>query len=592
MACAHFRLATKTQMNKFTRRGFLQLSTVGVGGLSLGGGWTRIGTDGSAGGFLTPPDWAKPYAIWWWLSGYVTREGMTKDLEEMKRQGINGVLIYQGAPGNSLHSVQFLSTEWHDLFRYALREAGRLGMEVSVTVCDGWDSGGPWIAPDLANKKLVYSEVQVEGGKRVARDLPLPSRVDEYYCDVALLAIRERPDCPITTARVTASSTLEGYVGEWNFPPVDVADGDPETFWSSANVAPCPNRPEWLTLAYHAPLAASAVYVVPGPDGGPRECELQASRDGKTFSSVCRFKLEKKQAKKAVFLEAQGKAFRLMILSAYGAPVQVAEAALLRKGDEPYIRRGIKWWWFKSGNRSFWDYPPQGPAALSKEYPEDATFDCHSSEVLDLSKYMDADGHIVWTPPPGRWTLLRFGYTLVGQLTRALSTGGRPGYEADMLNSAAMETHFKNTAVPMLEDSAAVGGNVLKYLFIDSYEIGANVRGQQPTWTQGFRQEFKEGRGYGLLPYFPALARRIVDSRQVTDRFLADFRWTIGDLMAERFWTKFKELAHERGVGIEPEAGYGTYPFPHIDGLRCAGNSDVPTGEFWYANNVMSQFNR
>lgn len=344
-------------------------------------------------------------------------------------------------------------------------------------------------------------------------------------------------------------------------------------------------------MDYHEPLVANGIYLAPGPDGGPRECELQASRDGATFFSVCRFHLEREQARKVDFPEVPSKKFRLMILSAYGAPVRVAEVELLRKGDDPYLRRGIKWWWFKSGNRSFWDYPPQGPAALREEYPEDTTLDCRSGGLLDLSKYMNADGHIVWAVPPGRWSILRFGHTLLGQRTRALSTGGRPGYEADILSSAAMETHFKNTAGPMLEDSAAVGGNVLKNLFIDSYEIGANVRGQQPTWTQGFREDFKEQRGYDLLSYLPILARRIVDSREVTNRFLADFRWTIGDLMAERFWAKFKLLAHEGGVGIEPEAGYGTYPFPHIDGLRCAGNSDVPTGEFWYANNVMSQFN-
>jgi len=56
--------------------------------------------------------------------------------------------------------------------------------------------------------------------------------------------------------------------------------------------------------------------------------------------------------------------------------------------------------------------------------------------------------------------------------------------------------------------------------------------GQQPTWSQAFREEFRSRRGYDLLPFLPALARRIVDSREVTDRFLEDFRWTIGDLMA------------------------------------------------------------
>jgi hypothetical protein len=542
-------------------------------------------------GFHSPPDSAKPWAYWWWLNGNVTKEGITKDLEEMKRQGINGVLIFQAGGEKTPQGVQFLSPEWHELFRYALREASRQGMGVSVNLCDGWDSGGPWITREQANKKLVYSEFQVDGRKMLSQVLPRPPVVDEYYRDVAVMAIREKPDRPVAPANVTASSTLEGYVGEWNFVPQDAADADPETFWSSANVAPTPSQPQWLAFQYHEPLAATGIYVSPGPGNGPRECELQASTDGKTYSSVCRFSLEKGKTRRVDFAEVRAKEFRLLISSAYGTPVRVAEAVLLRKGDEPYLRRGIKWWWFKSANRSFWDYPRQGPAALAEEYDEDDRWDCRSSEVVDITRYMNADGRIEWDVPQGRWTVLRFGYTLEGQRIRAESIGGRGGYEADMLDSAALECQFKNTAEPMLEDSAAAGVKVLKYLHIDSYELGADVRGQQPTWSQAFPEEFRNRRGYDLLPYLPALARRIVDSREFTDRFLEDFRWTIGDLMAERFWARLGELAHGRGVGIHTETGYGTYPYPHIDGLRCAGNNDVPMGEFWYGTDIMSQFN-
>jgi hypothetical protein len=45
----------------------------------------RENADDLAAGFHTPPDSAKPWAYWWWLNGNVTKEGITKDLEEMKR---------------------------------------------------------------------------------------------------------------------------------------------------------------------------------------------------------------------------------------------------------------------------------------------------------------------------------------------------------------------------------------------------------------------------------------------------------------------------------------------------------------------------
>jgi len=55
-------------------------------------------------GFMNPPDQAKPWVYWFWLNGAITREGITADLEAMKRVGIGGVLIMEvnqalGAPG-------------------------------------------------------------------------------------------------------------------------------------------------------------------------------------------------------------------------------------------------------------------------------------------------------------------------------------------------------------------------------------------------------------------------------------------------------------------------------------------------------------
>jgi len=47
-------------------------------------------TDEMAGNFLTPPDSARPCAYWVWLNGNVTKGGITRDMEEMKPQGISG----------------------------------------------------------------------------------------------------------------------------------------------------------------------------------------------------------------------------------------------------------------------------------------------------------------------------------------------------------------------------------------------------------------------------------------------------------------------------------------------------------------------
>lgn len=118
---------------------------------------------------------------WWhWMNGHITREGITKDLEAMKRTGIDSATIFnayrpfgsqfnmkQVAPENvrdideaSMPTVRFASKEWFDLFQFALDEAERLGITIGAANCDGWsESGGPWITPELSMKELVWEEI-------------------------------------------------------------------------------------------------------------------------------------------------------------------------------------------------------------------------------------------------------------------------------------------------------------------------------------------------------------------------------------------------------------------------------------------------
>ncbi len=45
--------------------------------------------------FVAPPPSARPWVYWFWLNSNITKEGMTADLEAMKRVGIGGVLIME-----------------------------------------------------------------------------------------------------------------------------------------------------------------------------------------------------------------------------------------------------------------------------------------------------------------------------------------------------------------------------------------------------------------------------------------------------------------------------------------------------------------
>ncbi len=574
-----------------TRRRFVQ-SAVAAGALSAGFASKAAGDPPwpMEEQFLNPPDASKPWVYWWWLNGNVSREGITRDLEEMKRQGINGVLLFHAGEADGVRAgPRFLSPAWMDQFRFALSEAARLKMEVSINLCDGWDCGGPAIEPESAAKRLVFSEIQADGPRVASLELPSPAVTGGYYREVAVVAFRERLMRPVQPAAIEASSTVEGYCNERNWPPSSVVDGDPNTFWrSKPDTAPSPKHPQWILWRYHRPLAARSIFLAAVPTGGPRECELQASNDGTNFRTIAQFELEKGQARRVEFPETSAALFRLLIRSAYAPDVQLAGGWILRQGDEAPRRPGLRWWAFKSANRSFWDYPQQGPQALEEEYPEDGALDLRAAEVVDLSGRV-SEGKLNWEVPEGRWTILRFGYTLLGQQTRASSVSAN-GYECDVLDSCGIERQFQTVAEPILRAAEGYAGSTLKFLHVDSYELGADVEGQQPTWSAHFRPEFQVRRGYDLLAFLPALAGRIVDSRESTGRFLWDIRRTIGDLMAGRFFGRFAELAHARGVGIHCETGYGTYPHPHIDGLECAGKCDVTMGEFWHGTDIMSQF--
>src|SRR5262245_29023100 len=86
-------------------------------------------------GFKSPPVSARPHTWWHWMNGNVTREGITADLEAMKRVGIGGAQIFNASEGIPPGSAKFLSPEWRDLMKFAAQEANRLGLELCLHNC-------------------------------------------------------------------------------------------------------------------------------------------------------------------------------------------------------------------------------------------------------------------------------------------------------------------------------------------------------------------------------------------------------------------------------------------------------------------------
>lgn len=142
--------------------------------------------------FANPPNSAKPHTWWHWINGNISKEGITADLEAMKKIGLGGAQIFNvevGIPGGD---VPFMSEPWKEALGHAFREAKRLGIEICVHNCAGWSSsGGPWVKPEFAMQSLTWSETEVHGPKAFTQVLPPPPSKLNYYKDVAVFAVRK-----------------------------------------------------------------------------------------------------------------------------------------------------------------------------------------------------------------------------------------------------------------------------------------------------------------------------------------------------------------------------------------------------------------
>ena len=162
-------------------------------------------------GFATPPWSARPWVYWFWLNGNITREGITADLEAMKRVGISGVLIMEVDQGAPVGPVDFMGEKWRELFKFVVSEAGRLGIEVNMNNDAGWNgSGGPWIKPEQSMQKVVWTSVDVTGPQRFEGQLAQPETQHGYYRDIRVLAFPSVGAYRIPDIQARAAYTVSG----------------------------------------------------------------------------------------------------------------------------------------------------------------------------------------------------------------------------------------------------------------------------------------------------------------------------------------------------------------------------------------------
>lgn len=196
----------------------------------------------------------------------------------------------------------------------------------------------------------------------------------------------------------------------------------------------------------------------------------------------------------------------------------------------------------------------------------------NKENVIDISSFMDEKGILEWEAPEGEWNIMRIGYTCT-KAHVSTSSDGWQGRVLDYLSRDAFSFYWNDVVEPILDASGEHVGTTLKFMETDSWECGGM------NWTDNFPEEFNNYRNYDLKSYLPVIAGHVVGNIDITHAFLADFRKTLADLVANNHYACFAQCAHENGMGIQPESA-GPHAGP-LDGIKNYGFSNIVMSEFW-----------
>ena len=503
------------------------------------------GEDQLLSAFRSPPPAARPQVWWHWMNGNVTRDGIVADLDAMAAVGIGGATIFDVGVGIPPGPVKFNTQEWIDTVAFAVAEAAKRRIEICLHNCSGYStSGGPWIAPSNSMKVVSYSLVDVAGPRRFAAALPAPPNKHGFYEDVAVLAwpVPAAERLPDGAAGKITEVKRDGkeIVYEFEY-PADIR----------ASLWECRIRdaaPVWMATVEATLSAADA-------DGKWRE----VSRE--TLYASCGIQVDD-NVRSFGFAETSARRWRLVVKAVDCSTGDFKFEAMPLSCGARISNIANKGWFVST-------------AAATRPYAAAPDQVVRSKDVIDLTaRFNRATGGLDWDVPAGAWRVMRIGYAANGMKCNPASEKG-VGLECDKLAKAGVRAVFGNYVANVCDRvGPSLAGKVefgLNSVLVDSWEAGTQ------NWTQGFEREFARRRGYDITPWLPTLAGVVVDGADESERFLADFRDVISNLLAENFADEFARLCHERGLKLCIES-YGSFPStPELYGRA----EDITMCEFW-----------
>ncbi|WP_343610791.1 glycosyl hydrolase [Novosphingobium sp.] len=561
--------------------------------------------------FRDPPQSARPRVWWHWMNGNITKDGIAKDLAWMKSVGIGGAQTFDVnlmTPTIVQKRLAYMTPEWKDAFRFAASEADRLGLELGIASSPGWsETGGPWVKPEDGLKKLVWSETRIAGGKpftgKIAappsitgpfQSLAKPMGLDDVvttgkkagegphlYGDIAVLAV---PDQAPADAMPKASVTGGAAVDAAPFLDEDLMSGGAVPRGSA-------EAPGALIYSYDQPQTIrSASLFLPGAKvmfRGPSVAPvLESSSDGTNWQRVADIPASDTLSTVS-FAPVTARWFRVVLhplpptasnMGEPGAGTVIPDLFGKMEADpsKPWQVNSFR----LSGEAMVDKFETKAGFNLALDYfklaaPEDGAKGPAPAQVINLTDKLRPDGSLDWTPPKGNWRVIRLGYSLLGT-TNHPAPAEATGLEVDKFDGDAVRRYLDHY-LAMYDDAAGpgmIGKKGVRALLTDSIEVGA------ANWTPRLIEQFKSLRGYDPTPWLPTLAGVLVGSRADADRFLFDWRRTLGDLMASQHYGTVAKVAHERGLTLYGEALEDHRPSLGDD-MAMRSHTDIPMSAMW-----------
>jgi hypothetical protein len=516
-------------------------------------------------GFITVPNSVQTSVYWYWISGNISKEGVIRDLEAMKKVGINRAFIGNiGMDEVPYGKVKMLSDEWWDILHTALKTATRLNIEIGIFNSPGWSqSGGPWVKPQQSMRYLTSSQVIVKGPVLFNQKLIKPNEnfqdvkviaypvADDYTADINIL----KPKFASAPATDSLANLFDGN----NATGVNLKGGQQFS----------------VEISTQGPYTVRSVVINTTKRAVYLEGDIQAKVNA-DYVTVKHFAIDRTNPELNTGFMPYGPA-NISIPATTATSFKVVFTKVTSNSGltelklsavpmvENYMEKSLAKMW--PTPHPFWTAYQWAP-----QPNEASNYAIDPAKVLDISAAMAADGTLNWKVPAGNWVIERTGMAPTTVTNAPAPPEGR-GLEVDKMSKEHVAAHFNAFMGQILKRIPAADRKTWRVVVEDSYETGSQ------NWTDNLVAEFKQAYNYDPTPYLPALQGKVVGSQDMSDRFLWDLRRLIADDVSYKYVGGLREISHKNGLTTWLE-NYGHWGYPG-EFLQYGGQSDEIGGEFW-----------